>query len=519
MRVTGDDTGAGLHGRFLPLAGLAALTAGALASVATASPIPAAFAAGVIALVLSFRHPRFAALAIIFLWAGPFATQAAGRRIAGVALDAADVLVLAALAGHVFRCWWERRPLTRQGTSLLFVVPLILYLMVLVFGLVRGLMMGNARGTAMDALLSASALSAYLVFRIAYDGRLRTFASDVVGVAVAGSTLLVVAAAAGFAPQLGVVVDNYFTRGVQDGSLRVDAPVQRIAILALLLVAVGAAPYKNPGVLRRLILALPLVAALAVSQTRSTWLPVIVAVVVIPALALRGRHIPMSLLRRGVVTLFALVIALGLGSSGVMGSYVEGISTRFLSAADSEVLQDDSYQQRLVENEKALLRISEEPVWGIGFPRPYGAFIRYWPEHLDIQVHVARDFIHNSYLGMAMFFGIPGVLALAVLVAGVLVLVRRTAMAAPRWRPVPLACLGALGVLALTSTFQTQLGYEPFYLTMALVLAMADIWLNDRRFGRPLSGTERHPGHMPDRSPWLGPPPDSTPTRGAVPGR
>lgn len=462
----------------LRLLGVSAAFLGALISLASSSVLPIGAVLGAIVLVYSAVHPRFAAVLVMLLWAGPFATQAAGRRVAGLTIDAADVVVVAAVIGYVYRCWRDRRPLVGSGGGWTFVLPLAVFLGVLVFGVVRGYTLGNARGTAADALLAASALSAYVLLRIAYQGRLRTFVSDVVLVCAIGCTVLVAAALMGEATRLGVVVDAYDTRGVQDSTLRIDAPVQRLSILGILLLATGAAPYKTTALWPRLIWAIPLVAGLAVSQTRSTWLPVIVAVVVVPALALRARAIFGALLRRGVISGAVLILTLGLGSAGVLGSYGESVAARFLSAGDRDVLQDDSYQQRLVENEKAYMRIAEEPVWGIGFPRDYGAYIPYWPENLGIQVFVARDFIHNSYLGIAMFFGMPGLLSLATLVACVLVLARRTSTASPGVRAVPLACLGALGVLALTSTFQTQLRYEPFYLTMAVILAMADLWLS-----------------------------------------
>lgn len=471
-----NDLQARLTRNGVPLAVVALLTLAALASVAAVSPLPFAVAAGVVLIASCARWPRVGAIAVMFLWAGPFATQLASRRIGGMNVDLADVIALTVFIAHAYCCWRDRRPLVRRPTSLLFVAPIAIWLVAAVIAIARGVAMGNALGTAADGLMAMSALSAYLVLRIAYARRLRTFAGDIVGVAVVGCLILVVLAVTGLAQQAGVVVDTYFTRGAQDQSLRIDAPALRLGILAVLLVVAGIFPYRSPSRLHKLLLLAPLVAGFGMSLTRSTWLPLIAAGVVIPAFLSRGVQIPWSMARRGVVTVLALVLSIGVASTGVLGTYAQGIATRFLSAGDADVLLDDSYQQRLVENEKAFLRIAEEPVWGIGFPRPYGAYIPYWPEWLTIPVFVERDFIHNSYLGVVMFFGLPGVFAALVLTISLLTLVRATAMA-PMWhRGVPLACLGTLAVLAAMSTLQTQLVYEPFYLSLAVVFALADVW-------------------------------------------
>ncbi|WP_040160000.1 O-antigen ligase family protein [Mobilicoccus massiliensis] len=468
---------------------ICALGVGAFTSLALASPLPFIGLAALLFLAACAVHPRVASVSALFLWAGPFATIGASRRVAGFQVDLADVIVFLAVLGHMVRCRRRGRPMIDLRASSLFVVPLVVFLGVAVFGVVRGLALGNARGTASDALLALSALSAYVLFRITYGRRLRTFAHDIVYVAAAGSLILVVAAAAGYAPQLGVVVDTYFTRGVKDTSLRIDAPVQRLSILGILLVVMGFIPYRNGSRWRALALLIPMVAGIGASLTRSTWLPLIAAVIFLPAFMRSGRAIPWALARRGAAAALALVAALTLGASGLLGDYARSLAARFLSAGDSDVLQDDSYQQRLVENVKALSRIAENPVWGIGFPRPYGAFVPWFPENLNIEVFAIRYYIHNSYLGLVMYFGLPGVFSLLILGLSILVLARDTVEAKPSHRAVPLACLGTLAVLALTSSFQTQLGYEPFYLLMATVLALAEVWRNRERDPLRLSST------------------------------
>lgn len=477
---------AGGREEVLPVVGIVVVMIGALASVAMGSILPVAAAVGLVVVAVSAASPRFAAIICLFLWGGPFATQAAGRRVGGASVDIADLLVVVALAGYAYRCWQQRRPLMSRLHGL-FIAPIALYLLVVLMGLVRGLAAGNARGTALDAFLAMSALSIYVLLRVAYAHRLRTFVTDVVVVAAVGSALLIVAAVFGFAPQLGVVVDSFYTRGAQDTSLRIDAPVQRLAIIAIFLVTVGTVPYKNPSRWHRALLLAPLIAGLGVSLTRSTWLPVLAVAIALPALVHSGIKMPLTLARRGVVSVLVLAVTLAVASTGVLGGYVRSAAIRFLSAGDQDVLLDDSFQQRLVENGKAALRISQEPLWGIGFPRSYGAFIPYWPEGLNVQVFVPRDFIHNSYLGLAMFFGLPGVFALLVLVGAFLVVLRGTATAAPSQRPIPLASLGAAVVFAVTSSFQTQLGYEPFYVVLATIFALIDVWRaeeHDLRSGR-----------------------------------
>lgn len=443
------------------------------------TPLPLVGVVGVAVLVGAFRNPRFAAVVALLTWAGPFATQAWGRRVGGMTIDVGDLLVVAGVLGHMYRCRRAGRPVVRDPRGW-FMMPIAVYLLVVLYGVLRGIAQGNALGTGADAFLSLSALSMYPLLRIAYADRPRTFVRDIVGVCIAGCVALMVAGVTGRAEDLGVVVDSFYTGGTKDTALRLDAPVQRLSVLAIFFLTVGLWPVRRPTWKHKVALLAPLVIGLGMTMTRSTWLPVIAVAIVLPALLLNGTAMVLTVARRGAVTLASLVVGLVLASSGLLGGYAASIAARFASVGDQDVLHDDSLQQRLVEVAMATRRIAEEPVLGIGFPRSYGAFIPYFPEHLNVQVFYPRDFIHNSYLGVLMFFGLPGLFAFAVLVTAVLVLARRTATSPAGVRPMPLAILGTFAVFAATSSFQTQLGYEPFYLVVATLCAGADMWWNGR---------------------------------------
>lgn len=446
---------------------------GALGSLLLVSPLPIAGALGLMLVVTAFYEPRVASLVVLTSWLGPFAVALLTRRIAGMALGPGDVFLWVGLAGVVVR-YLVRTPVIRFGAGPLFSGVVLAYFAVVLLAATIGVGMGNRLGTASDAILPTSAILSYFLFREAYRGRPRTFAQDVFVLSGVLGLTLIATTALGLAETLGTVVDSVYTRGVEDNTLRIDAPSQRLAIFGILLFAVGAAPHRGWARRYRWVLVAGLVGATAMSLTRSTWVPLILLVIVLPALVAPDR-ILRRLSTRSAVALLVGVLGIGLASSGAMGEWAQGVASRFTSAAASDVAQDDSYQQRLVENEAAARQIEAHPVLGIGFPRAYGVYVPYNDPLTEVTYFAPRVFIHNSYIGVQMWLGIPGVLTLLAYTA-VLVATTWDVMIRRRFDPrAPAAALATIAVIAATSTFQTHLMYAPAHALLAVAMALIDV--------------------------------------------
>lgn len=447
--------------------------AGAIASIVLLNPLPLAGAAGLMVVLTAFYVPRVASLVVLTSWLGPFAIALFQRRIAGMALGPGDVFLWVGLAGIVVRHLLHAQPL-RSGAKPRFGGVIVAYFGVVLFAATIGVATGNRLGTASDAILPTSAVLSYFLFREAYRGRPRTFAQDVFVLSGVLGLALIASVGLGMAETLGTVIDSVYTRGAVDDTLRIDAPSQRLAIFGILLFAVGAGPYRGWAYRYRWVLLAGLVGATAMSLTRSTWVPLILLAIVLPALVAPDR-IVRRLVTRVTVSAVVGVLAIGLASSGAMGSWAEGVAGRFTSAAEADVAQDDSFQQRLVENEAAARQIDDHPVLGIGFPRDYGVYVPYNDPLTRVTYFAPRVFIHNSYIGVRMWLGIPGVVCLVAL-GGVLVATAWDVMIRRRYDPrVPAAALATIAVLAATSTFQTHLMYAPVHALLAAAMALIDV--------------------------------------------
>jgi O-antigen ligase len=183
-----------------------------------------------------------------------------------------------------------------------------------------------------------------------------------------------------------------------------------------------------------------------------------------------------------------LAVVVTVSTSGALGTTAQAVGTRLSSTTENDVLEDNSVRLRVYENEAAINTIKQHPVTGIGLPRPYGTFTTSDTDPATGETTwVGQRFIHNVYLGLWAWMGVPGVLVLlwtcgAGLSAFVGVLRRRGYDRRPA-----VACFGGLLVIAVSSTFQTNLLYQPALFAIATGLAYLDVWLGKQ----PLLGLDR----------------------------
>jgi O-antigen ligase len=108
--------------------------------------------------------------------------------------------------------------------------------------------------------------------------------------------------------------------------------------------------------------------------------------------------------------LFAALLVAGLigagGLAAIKPTVLENVANRLVSVKD-EGGKKTSYGWRELENQDAVAKLSQVPVFGVGVGGEYRA----WIHDLRLFVDHVR-YIHNSYLFVALKLGIPGLLCL-----------------------------------------------------------------------------------------------------------
>ncbi|WP_168582227.1 O-antigen ligase family protein [Gephyromycinifex aptenodytis] len=460
------------------LAGLifVVLVGSALVSVVTDSLLPLILIAAPVAAVVLLVHPRWVVVLLVVVWAGPLDLRLLARSVGGLRVTAGLVLLALGLAWVVMSRLQGRGP--RQAAQpAWFVLPLVLFGFALVLALVRAALAGDPLGSTVNTGLACVAGLSYFIARDAYARDPDALARDLVVTSGLCSFLVVLGVATGldglYGPEIGYVI----TGGNVSQTVRIDPPLLRLLSITLLMIGPGRVLARGRWSWLRWPLIVAMVLTEVLSLTRSTWLPLIIATILIPVMATRRSR--WSLLARNVaVAVLILMLALSLALSGLAGEQGRLAAERLMSVADTEVVVDDSYQDRARENVQALARIREHPIAGIGLPRPYGAYVSMPDPIADSgQLYDQRRFIHQSYLGLWMWMGLPGVVALLVLLATI---ARTTAVVfseRTRARAAPVAALAGLFALAVSSTFQTNLIYPPAHLALGLGLAYVETWV------------------------------------------
>ena len=357
--------------------------------------------------------------------------------------------------------------------------PFAVAAVVLVCAVAAGTLVGFARGSTFHDMLGyiKGWLTYALVVPIASWFATREdrdlLERWVIGICVVGGVIALVVgfsgATVGF---IGIRPYDVVTLGsTAENIQRIRPDLVALLVLATLLVA---ARVVHSGLSAGRAAVLALFGLLhAVSFTRSTWVPLIIALGVLgvahpgPRRHLRGLRVALG----AVLISASLLVAAG---AGALGPTAEAFAFRLSSVTDPAVLREDSYSDRESENASAIATLRANPLTGVGVAQFYGARRPVYLPNPPRIVFVDRFTLHNQYLFVWLQLGSIGMVALGALAVAVV----RTARVVRRIVPEDDAArcfAAALAVfcVGLQATFQTIVLYPAHVLAMVCALVLA----------------------------------------------
>ncbi|HEV7206515.1 MAG TPA: O-antigen ligase family protein [Jatrophihabitans sp.] len=430
---------------------------------------------GLAAFLVFTLRPVIAAVLLLVMW-GTVVTPKFGQLGLGpIHASIAELILFTALVAILRR--WIADGAPARGYRL--TGPMTALIAAVFFGAVVGIRNGEPVREAIDAVRSMLALATFFVLRNAFHGRASLLARWLVATTTAGCVLAAIGIVTGL-PISGRSVDYLITANAVAHVDRIDPPALRMVSLVLIMLMCGAALRDRP-VLRLIAISAMFYIEL-MSFTRSTWIPLLLVGLVVPAVvSLRPRLLVFT--ERLVVLVGTAAILLSLAASGALGYTAKTAYTRLASTVSSATLSDSSLTDRTQnELENAIPAILHHPITGVGLNLPYGASNAYYGPLLDITTASDRRFIHNTPIGIWLWLGLPGLLAIIWLTARVASTARhiyrrgRRQLIGP-----PIGAAAGLLVLAVQSTFQTNLLYQPALVAGAAGLAYLDLWLHEHR--------------------------------------
>jgi O-antigen ligase len=286
-----------------------------------------------------------------------------------------------------------------------------------------------------------------------------------------GGLLVLASAATGRGVPAGETPE-VVTLGVASEALRLRPALLTLTILATLLLAArtSAVGARRSDVFRFLVYG----TVIAVSFTRSTWVPLTLALLLLAVLR-PGRRVPLRGLKTMLVVVAVGATAFTLAGNGALGSTPKAITLRIQSIGSDKVLDENSYLDRRTETILARQTLSQHPVLGVGLGQPYGAVRRVYDPVTGRRSLEPRRFIHNSYLGLWLWAGLPGLLALIWLGIRTTTTSIKAAVALPAFDGGRAVAAGlAILALGLQASFQTSLTSRPTMATLACALVFLD---------------------------------------------
>ena len=179
-----------------------------------------------------------------------------------------------------------------------------------------------------------------------------------------------------------------------------------------------------------------LVAGIGVGFGRGLWLSTIFA---IPVLFFYSKA---SVYFRFSVGILIIFIILAIGVSIFKPDYAASIENRFLSIVE-EVESGSSFGRRTLENQYALQRIEASPLIGVGIGgqvKPRDSESRGWEGE--------SRYIHNTYVGIAVKLGLPGLFIALILVW---IILHRTFSATTRFSNDPALMFASFWIVVTTT--------------------------------------------------------------------
>lgn len=429
--------------------GLALASALALAAawLATTRPALAVLApAAILVAVLIYRRPESGALAILVLVILLPRSILFDRGIpfGGGSLKVTDVLLALTLGSWLMQTVVARRPLRLPASGAVTLLLLTFICIALI-----GVATARSRGTPQKiALLELRPLLSYLLVFPLVD-RART---------IRGTERFLHFVLVALAAASGIAIWRY-TQGQGTGASYADNAIRVIgwSVFSLLglVWSLVLLPYAQS---RRARVFLAGLAALSlggefVSFQRTTWVATIVALALAVLIVRAGRRRKLvgwmsTLLIGGLL----LVLAVNTLSARRVESPVSATVARFHSILAYR--NDVSAGRRINEWNEASKVIEANPLGGIGLGGTI-TFIdpEYSPESNSYGFSTTQNYIHNSYIWLALKLGIPGLVTFLLLVAVVARNAGRAyrARADPRLTPLLLGALLSLAVFVVES--------------------------------------------------------------------
>lgn len=153
------------------------------------------------------------------------------------------------------------------------------------------------------------------------------------------------------------------------------------------------------------LLALLLGSGTLLTYTRSYWVAIIIAAVIMFLVTAGESRMRLATLLTVVLLLGGSVIVLIGGTEGTLGTTVSAVSDRFASLfAGRELSESSSIDFRKIENEYALAQVKSHPVLGIGLRNDYRPEIYGSEDKLTY-------YVHNAYLYLLTDMGLVGFLS------------------------------------------------------------------------------------------------------------
>ncbi|MEM9773434.1 MAG: O-antigen ligase family protein [Chloroflexota bacterium] len=218
-------------------------------------------------------------------------------------------------------------------------------------------------------------------------------------------------------------IDNLLTSGMSrwqiteevDGSLRILPPlIFMIAVLASISSAFAFFAEEPRVKFLSAFQALFLVVGLLLTFTRSAWLTIIMAVLIVIAFAANEKREKVVGSMIFVTPALLIVLSLSLVQSSQRADipYVGSIFNRVTSIFQTdETVQSDSLQWRVFENSEAMKSIQNRPIFGVGLGNQYREITIAHGEAAGSRTgnDITRltRYVHNSILSMAVKMGLP----------------------------------------------------------------------------------------------------------------
>lgn len=465
-----------------------------LAHAVTGSKLPLV----VLALVAAggaLRDLRWPAVGMLVLGAGAPSGRIDLIKVGPLTLSILDFVVLSGIGALIFQRMRLRLP-AHSGAARIqsFVPAMVAFLAAVLSGLLVGFAAGATQTEYAEPVRVLVLLpAAFFLFRSAFTGRTAQLVLALLANAAFASVLAVLAVPLGWPALLADERDSVITGTTSADVLRLFNPVLPTWSVLLVILAGGVAAGSHRWVWW--LVAIPGIVHVALSFNRSTWVPLILTVIL--AAGLRGGM--RGIARRAAVTVVVGSLGVALALSGTFGSAASDLGARALSAVTGSATSEDSLSLRLQENADAVSTLKNSPLLGVGMGEPMGGTVAEYDSVQNAIVVKDRPFIHNQYLRLWLLMGVPGLVAFAWILVRLGGMVREFVSFGTRKTAVPIAVALGIGCTGAQGVFQTNLIDGATMIIMGVSLALIEICLRQCS-GRAASATkERHNGTLKER--------------------